>query len=77
MNQLRDALKTSFNLKGNPFKNPRTADEWEPYLAGKRSEVGRISRELTDAESELNERVYHLFRLTPEEIKLLQSEVEH
>jgi len=32
---------------------------------------------LADAEGELNDRVYRLFQLTPDEIKLLQREVEH
>jgi hypothetical protein len=31
----------------------------------------------SDAEAELNDRVYRLFDLTPEVIKLLQREVEH
>ena len=32
---------------------------------------------LTDAEEEINERVYRLFKLTPAEIELLKREVEH
>lgn len=36
-----------------------------------------MSRELSDAETELNDHVYRLFELTPEEISLLQREVEH
>ena len=70
------ALKTSFNLSGDPFKNPRTADQWEPYLAEKQAIVHRLTRELADAEAELNDRVYRLFNLTPDEIKLLKREVE-
>jgi hypothetical protein len=76
-NQLGAALKTSFKLASNPMQNPRTADEWEPYLAEKRAEVERLSRELADAEAEINERVFRLFDLTPDEIALLQKEVEH
>lgn len=37
----------------------------------------RLTRALNDAEAELNDRVYRLFNLTPDEIKLLQKEVEH
>jgi hypothetical protein len=77
LNQLGDALKASFKLPGNPLKNPRIADEWEPYLAEKKQEVERLSRELVAAEDELNDRVYSLFNLTPEEISLLKREVEH
>lgn len=75
MNELGDALKTSFKLKANPFKKPQTADEWEPYLADKQREYARLSEQL--AEAEINDRVYKLFKLTPAEIKLLQREVEH
>ena len=71
------ALKTSFKLSADPLENPRTADEWEPYLAEKQAIVHRLTRELADAEAELNDRVYRLFNLTPDEIKLLQREVEH
>ena len=31
----------------------------------------------TDAEAEINERVYRLFKLTPDEVALLKREVEH
>jgi hypothetical protein len=46
-------------------------------LAEKKAEVARLTRELSDAEAELNDRVYRLFELTSAEIKLLQREVEH
>lgn len=77
LNQLGAALKTSFKLKDSPFQSPRVADEWEPYLAEKKAEVERLSRQLADAEAELNDRVYRLFDLTRDEIQLLQREVEH
>ncbi len=71
------ALKTSFKLRSNPLKNPRTADEWESYLAENRAAVDRQTRDLADAEAELNDRVVALFHLTKPEIELLQREVEH
>ena len=77
LNELGDALKTSFKLKANPFKKPQTANEWEPYLAEKRSAVESLTQQLADAESDINARVYKLFDLTPTEIALLQREVEH
>jgi SAM-dependent methyltransferase len=77
LNQLGDALKQSFKLPANPVRNPRAADEWEPYLQEKRDENARLTRALADAEVELNDRVYRLFNLTADEIKLLQKEVEH
>jgi hypothetical protein len=77
LNQLGDALKQSFKLPTDPMKNPRLADEWEPYLREKQKENTRLTRALSDAEAELNDRVYRLFNLTKDEIKLLQKEVEH
>ncbi len=77
LQQLGAALKASFKLSADPFKNPRTADEWEPYLVEKQAAVHHLARELADTEAELNDRVYRLFQLTPDEIKLLQREVEH
>lgn len=77
LTELGDALKTSFKLVANPFKNPRTADEWDSYLAEHRATVARQSHELDDTEADLNARVYRLFNLTPDEIILLQREVEH
>jgi hypothetical protein len=46
-------------------------------LEGKRDENARLTRALADAQAELNGRVYRLFNLTADEIKLLQKEVEH
>ena len=74
---LGDALKTSFKQKRNPLSNPATADEWEPYLLGKRKEVDDLRRQLAEAEREINDRVFRLFHLTADEIKLLLKEVEH
>ena len=74
---LGEALKQSFKLTSNPMKNPRHADEWEPYLEEKIAERSRLSHALQEAEGELNDRVYRLFALTDEEIRLLQKEVEH
>jgi hypothetical protein len=77
VNDLGAALKTSFKLPANPFKNPRVADQWESYLSENRAEIDRTSRELAAAEAEINGRVFHLFNLTPVEIALLQREVAH
>jgi hypothetical protein len=77
LSQLGATLKTSFKLRDNPFQSSRVADEWEPCLAEKKAEVERLPHQLADAEAELNNRVYHLFDLTRDEIQLLQREVEH
>jgi hypothetical protein len=77
LNELGTEVKKSFRLKTSPFKKPQTADEWESYLAEKQSEHAKLTQQLADAEAEINDRVYKLFDLTPDEIKLLQREVEH
>jgi TaqI-like C-terminal specificity domain len=77
LNELGNVLKQSFQLRDNPMKNPRIADRWEQYLEEKRNEVDSLSRQLNDAELEINDRVYRLFDLTTDEIELLQREVEH
>jgi hypothetical protein len=69
------------------FQLPRPAEEYRTILAKwaemlasgkeKQAEVCRLTRDLADAEVELNDRVYRLFNLTPDEIELLQREVEH
>jgi hypothetical protein len=77
LSELGSALKASFKLTSSPFKNPRTADEWETYHAEKRNEVQHLTERLAVSEAELNDRVYRLFDLTPAEITLLKREVEH
>jgi hypothetical protein len=77
LNQLGDALKQSFKLPTSPMKNPRVVDEWEPYLQEKQKENARLTRALADAEADLNDRVYRLFNLTADDVRLLQKEVEH
>jgi hypothetical protein len=77
LTQLGAALRASFKLAVNPFKNPRTADEWEPYLAQKCAENDRLGSAIADAEAEINDRVRRLFNLTADETGLLMREVEH
>jgi hypothetical protein len=71
------ALKASFRLPASPFKNPRTADDWEPYLEQKQAELASFKRRADETQSELNDRVFRLFKLAPDEIRLLRREVEH
>jgi hypothetical protein len=77
LNPLGEALQQSFKLKTNPMKSPRIADEWESYLTEQRDNQTRLTAVLTTTEADLNARVYRLFDLTPDEIQLLQKEVEH
>jgi hypothetical protein len=75
--QLGTALKASFKLSKSPFHSPKVADDWEPYIRDKKAERDALKKQLASAEAEINDRVYRLFKLTKDEIALLQREVEH
>ncbi len=48
-------------------------NEWEAYLKTERERVDALSREITAFEAEIDEHVYNLFDLTPDEIRLLEE----
>lgn len=48
-------------------------DDWEDWLAGRRDEHGRLTREIVRLETELNDRVYALFGLAPKEIRVIEE----
>jgi len=48
-----------------------------PETLSKRTEQTRLTSAINAAEADLNTRVYRLFDLTPDEIRLLQQEVAH
>ena len=77
MQQLGSSVKTSFKLDQSPFKNPNIAEQWETFLSERRQRIQVLGRSLAETEAEINDRVFRLFKLTAEEIKLLQHEVEH
>jgi hypothetical protein len=43
LNELGQALKTSFKLRTSPLKDLRLADHWEPYLIENRQSVDRLT----------------------------------
>jgi hypothetical protein len=51
--------------------------EWETWLAGCRAEHGRLTARIIDLETELNDRVYALFDLTPDEIRLIEESTKY
>ena len=59
------------------FKLPALVEQFQPTLEKWQNLIAALTRQLADAEAEINDRVYKLFHLTPDEIKLLQREVEH
>ncbi len=48
---------------------------WEDWITRDRTEIARLSAEITKAEAEIDSIVYGLFDLTPDEIALLESVV--
>ena len=55
----------------------RDRDGWEDYLRERKAEHEGFTREIIRLETELNERVYALFDLTPDEIKLIEESTKY
>jgi len=52
-------------------------DEWEDWLAGRRAEHERLTAEIVRLETGLNDRVYALFDLTPEEVQIIEESTKY
>ncbi|MDI3340661.1 MAG: N-6 DNA methylase [Sphaerobacter sp.] len=52
-------------------------DDWEAWLAEHRAEHQRYTAEMVRLEAELNERVYALFELTPDEIRVIEETTKY
>jgi hypothetical protein len=48
-------------------------NDWEQWLKQESAEINKLSAELMEQEKELNARVYELFELTEDEIKLVEE----
>ncbi len=79
LNELGQAMKTSFKLPRNPVKNSQAADEWERCRAEYGLEIDCLTRALADAKGVLSHGVYGLFPCTPEVLtaKLLATTKQH
>ncbi len=55
----------------------RERDEWEAWLSERRAEHERYTAEIIRLETMLNERVYALFDLTADEIKLIEESTKY
>ena len=65
----RDEVKKAFR-SDIPVKE---RGDWEAYLAENAAEVRRLTDEIATAEREIDQIVYRLFDLTPDEIALLEA----
>jgi len=54
---------------------PAERARWDGYLTERSGSLASILREIEDARCELNDRVYHLFDLTSDEVRRVTSEV--
>ncbi len=73
--ELGAVLKKSLKLGKSPWVDPALADRWEPYVSESREIHSELTARISRGEAELNQRVYKLFNLSREEIKLLEAEV--
>ena len=48
-------------------------DEWEDYFNQYREECGRLKTQIADSDKEIDQRVYQLYGLTEEEIKIVEG----
>ncbi|MGI9179541.1 MAG: hypothetical protein ACR2H9_03450, partial [Longimicrobiaceae bacterium] len=55
----------------------RERDEWEAWLSDQRAEHETLTREIIEREMELDERVYALFDLTAEEIRVVEQSTKY
>ncbi len=67
--QVRMALKREIPV--------RQRDDWEGWLAAQRAEHEQRTAEIVRLETELNERVYALFDLTPAEVKIIEESTKY
>ena len=52
-------------------------DDWEAWLAQRRSQHQQFTAKIIRLETELNRRVYALFDLTPAEINLIEASTKY
>lgn len=55
----------------------RERDSWNAWLATQRVEHERLTAEIVHLETGLNERVYRLFNLTPQEVQTIEQSTEY
>lgn len=65
--EVKKALKSEIPLKDR--------NEWESWISENRTKIQALSAEIARIESEINAKVYALFDLTPDEIKLLEANI--
>jgi hypothetical protein len=55
----------------------RDRDDWEALWKERRHEHGRLTTDIVARETEMNDRVYRLFGLTKDDIRLIEEETKY
>jgi hypothetical protein len=71
--EFREEVRRSF---GREIPVPER-EQWETWLATKRAEFERMTAAIIDGERELNDRVYRLYGLDADEIKLIEETTKY
>lgn len=69
----RDEVKRAFRTE----ISVKERGQWEAYLAKHSAQLQKLDEEITKTEREIDAIVYRLFDLTPDEISLLETSIEH
>ncbi len=51
-------------------------NDWQDYFEGEKTKIAELTLQIAAHEAELNNEVYSLFDLTPQEIALIEAEVQ-
>ncbi len=65
--EVKKALKSEIPLKDR--------NDWENWISENRAKIHALTAEIARVENEINEKVYALFDLTPDEIALLEANI--
>ena len=57
------------------FRSLNDRSDWEDWITRDRAEIARLTAEIAQAEARIDNIVYELFDLTPDEIALLESAI--
>jgi len=48
-------------------------NDWQDYLENEQEKIAALNRQITQFETELNQEIYYLFKLSPQEIQLIET----
>ena len=48
-------------------------NDWQDYMENEKTKIATLNQQIAQSEIELNQEIYHLFNLTPQEIQLIEA----